>query len=56
MSLEAFGALFSPAVHASTVLQWQRGRVTAERAVEIERITGIPRASLRPDIFAEAGQ
>ena len=28
--------------------------VPAERLVEIERITGIPRQELRPDIFAPA--
>lgn len=36
----------------SVVANWRtRGRVPAERAIEIERITGISRHELRPDIF-----
>lgn len=35
------------------VSQW--GKVPAERVVEVERITGIPRSRLRPDLFDEAG-
>lgn len=34
------------------IYQWKR--VPAERCVDIERITGIPRAELRPDLFGEA--
>ncbi|MCE6073413.1 hypothetical protein FS799_00895 [Agrobacterium vitis] len=52
LSLQAFGELFSPPVHASTVLQWERGRLTAKRAIEIEGVTGISRVSLLPEIFA----
>lgn len=33
----------------AAVLKWQQ--VPAERVVEIERITGIPREELRPDLF-----
>ena len=33
----------------ASVVKWQR--VPAERVVEIERITGIPREKLRPDLF-----
>lgn len=51
MSLEQFGALFTPPVDKSTVLRWERGQITPERAVEVERITGISRHELRPDIF-----
>jgi hypothetical protein len=51
MTLEEFGRLFSPPVDKSTVLRWERGKITAERAVQIETVTGIPRSSLRPDIF-----
>ena len=32
---------------------WQWGRVPAERLPEVERITGIPRHQLRPDICPE---
>ena len=40
-------------VSTTIVWQWENGtrRVSAERAVEIERITGIPREQLRPDLF-----
>jgi len=34
----------------AAVLKWER--VPAERVVEIERITGIPREQLRPDLYA----
>lgn len=33
------------------VSQWRR--IPAERALEIERITGIPRSELRPDLYPE---
>ena len=54
MSQEAFGALFKPAVDKSTVHRWENGsvRITAERAISIEAVTGIPRHVLRPDVFA----
>ncbi|WP_377299791.1 YdaS family helix-turn-helix protein [Rhizobium sp. SGZ-381] len=51
MSLDAFGALFSPRVNKSTVLRWERRGVPVERVVQIEQVTGISRHSLRPDIF-----
>ncbi|MBX3583583.1 MAG: helix-turn-helix domain-containing protein [Rhizobiaceae bacterium] len=54
MSLEQFGALFTPSVDKSTVLRWERGQIPPERAVEVERITGISRHELRPDIFGPA--
>lgn len=31
------------------IYQWKR--IPAERVVDIERITGVPRTELRPDIF-----
>jgi DNA-binding transcriptional regulator YdaS (Cro superfamily) len=34
----------------SAVTQWRR--VPADRLIDIERITGIPRRRLRPDLFA----
>ncbi len=42
-------------VSRSYACQWETGarRVPAERAVEIERITGIPREQLRPDLFSK---
>ena len=35
--------------------RWETGarRIPAERVIDIERITGIPRNELRPDVFAE---
>jgi DNA-binding transcriptional regulator YdaS (Cro superfamily) len=33
----------------ASVVKWQQ--VPAERVVDIERITGIPRELLRPDLF-----
>jgi hypothetical protein len=55
MSLEEFGKLFAPPVNKSTVLRWERGDppVPVQRLDEVERITGIPRRYLRPDIFGE---
>ena len=34
-----------------TVARWRRERVPAERVADVERLTGIPREDLRPDIF-----
>lgn len=38
-------------VERSTVWRWCAGRLPAERVVEVERITGIPREQLRPDLY-----
>lgn len=38
--------------HAA-VSQWE-GRCPAERVVDVERITGIPREALRPDLYRRA--
>ena len=36
----------------SSVYMWvNRGRVPAERVIAIERLTGVPRHELRPDIY-----
>jgi DNA-binding transcriptional regulator YdaS (Cro superfamily) len=36
----------------SVVLNWRaRGKVPADRAIDIEKLTGISRHELRPDIF-----
>lgn len=51
MSLEAFGQLFTPPVDKSTVLRWERGQITPRRAIEVERITGIARNLLLPELF-----
>lgn len=52
MSLEAFGALLDPAVTKTTVRYWEMTGVSGERAVQIEKVVGIPRERLRPDLFA----
>lgn len=36
----------------SAVSQWNQ--VPAERVVQVEKVTGIPREKLRPDIFGKA--
>ncbi len=41
-------------VNKSSVSRWAAGTIPAERAVDIERVTGIPRNRLRPDLFLEA--
>jgi DNA-binding transcriptional regulator YdaS (Cro superfamily) len=40
-------------VSAAEVSRWESGRrqVPAERVIEFEKITGIPRHKLRPDVF-----
>lgn len=38
-------------VNKSTVALWVLRRIPAERVIEIERETGIPRFELRPDIY-----
>lgn len=38
-------------VDKATVTRWSRGRVPAERVLDIERATGIPRHELRPDLY-----
>lgn len=40
-------------VNRSTVLRWACGLVPAERVAAVERLTGIPRETLRPDIFKQ---
>lgn len=39
-------------VDRATITRWAHGRIPAERAIDIEKATGIPRASLRPDLYA----
>ena len=38
-------------ISAAAVSQWRR--VPAERVLSVERITGIPRRELRPDIYPD---
>jgi DNA-binding XRE family transcriptional regulator len=52
LTLEAFGAGLG--VNKSTILRWEEKGVPAERVNEVAKITGIPRAKLRPDIFGDA--
>ena len=51
MTQTAFGQLFDKPVHPSTVCRWEREGVDADRALEIEQITGIPREVLLPHLF-----
>ncbi|WP_246658398.1 helix-turn-helix domain-containing protein [Rhizobium sp. FKY42] len=53
MTLEAFGKLFDPPVLPSTVMRWENGRLTPERALEIEKLTGISRSRLLPKYWPE---
>ncbi len=48
-TLEALGREFG--VNKSTMLRWEEGRVPPDRALEVERLTGISRHELRPDIY-----
>ena len=38
-------------VQPPALCKWERGRIPAERVLEVERATGIPRQRLRPDIY-----
>jgi DNA-binding transcriptional regulator YdaS (Cro superfamily) len=38
-------------VDKGTATKWDRGRIPAERVLEIEQITGISRSDLRPDLY-----
>lgn len=41
-------------ITSQAISQWKR--VPAERVIEVERVTGIPRYDLRPDIFADQNE
>lgn len=43
-------------VSRTTVYRWINLRVPAERVVDIERITGIARSDLRPDLYPSASE
>jgi DNA-binding XRE family transcriptional regulator len=49
LTLEALGERLG--VNKTTVMRWEEGRISAERAIEIESATGIPKSKLRPDLF-----
>lgn len=56
--VQAAGGLQSLAatlgVRYQAIQAWlRRGRVPAERVIAIERATGVPRTTLRPDIYPE---
>lgn len=38
-------------VNKSTITRWATGRVPAERVLDVERVTGVPRHDLRPDLY-----
>lgn len=39
----------------SVVLNWRkRGQVPADRVIEVEKLTGVSRHDLRPDVFGAA--
>lgn len=54
LTLDGAAELFK--VDRTTILRWERGEppVPVKRLDEVERITGIPRNQLRPDIFGPA--
>lgn len=53
LTLDELAARLSPAVTKGTVSRWENGvvRIPVERVEEIERLTGISRKKLRPDVF-----
>jgi len=42
-------------VDKATVSRWAQKRIPAERVLDIERLTGIPRHDLRPDLYPKQG-
>ncbi|WP_086640080.1 helix-turn-helix transcriptional regulator [Acetobacter okinawensis] len=38
--------------HLATWQKWEKGQVPPHRAIELEKVLGIPRHILRPDLFA----
>ncbi|PZQ86029.1 MAG: Rha family transcriptional regulator [Ancylobacter novellus] len=48
-SLAALGRLLG--VNKSSILRWEDRRVPAERVLDVERATGVPRHELRPDLY-----
>ncbi len=48
ISLAALLGIKSPGL-----CKWEHGRVPAERVLEVERVTGIHRHEIRPDLYPE---
>lgn len=38
-------------VDKATATRWAQKRIPAERVIDVERLTGIPRECLRPDVY-----
>jgi DNA-binding transcriptional regulator YdaS (Cro superfamily) len=38
-------------IDKGTLSRWENGRVPAERVLEVERLTGVSRHDLRPDLY-----
>lgn len=38
-------------IRASVLCKWERGRIPAERVLHVEKVLGIPRWVLRPDLY-----
>lgn len=49
LTLETLGSRLG--VGAAAICKWERKRVPAERVLDVERITGISRHDLRPDLY-----
>lgn len=54
LTLEALGQRL--AVDKTTVMRWEARRVPADRVLDVERVTGIRRERLRPDLYAPLDQ
>jgi len=52
LTLEALGQRL--AVDKTTVMRWEARRVPADRVLDVERVTGISRERLRPDLYVTA--
>jgi DNA-binding transcriptional regulator YdaS (Cro superfamily) len=46
----------SVGVDKSSVTRWDKRRIPAERVLDVERVTGIPRHELRPDLYPSPEQ
>jgi hypothetical protein len=49
---EDLGAMFNPPFAKSSIHRWETEGVPLERVLDIEKVTGIPRAELAPQFFA----
>jgi DNA-binding transcriptional regulator YdaS (Cro superfamily) len=52
ISLQKMADMFP--VHKTTVLRWEAGDIPVKRVLQLEKITGISRKRLRPDLFNAA--